>query len=104
MMRGLGVENSRLMEDKGLLFVVRRCAMDFRASARLDDQLEVHTRITAVGGASFAGEQRVMRKGEDLVAIQIRLACVSAAGQPARMPKDLRSQLNDLLNKNNGSN
>ncbi len=104
MMRGLGVENSRMMEDKGLLFMVRGCAMDFRHPARLDDELEVHTRLTEVGGASFSGEQRVLRNGEELVGIQIRLACVTAAGLPARMPKDLRAQLNDLLNKNNGSN
>ncbi len=104
LMRALGVENSSMMADKGLLFVVRRCAMDFRAPARLDDELEVHTRITQVGGASFRGRQRVMRNGEELVAIGIRLACVTAAGRPARMPKDLRAKLNHMINKNNGSN
>ncbi|MDH5748228.1 MAG: tol-pal system-associated acyl-CoA thioesterase [Rhodospirillales bacterium] len=104
MMRALGVENSRIRNEKGILFVVRDCAMDFRHPARLDDQLEVHTRLTDVGGASFSGEQRVKRNGEDLVTIQIRLACMTATGQPARMPKDLRAQLNELLNKNNGSN
>lgn len=93
LLRALEVEQTRLSAERGVGFVVRRCEVDFLAPARLDDSLEVHTRLLQVGGASFQGEQVVKRGGMELVRLAVRLACVRLDGRPARLPRSLRDSL-----------
>ncbi len=94
LLRILGVEQSRLP----VVFVVRRCDADFRKPARLDDLLEIHSRIIVLKGASVEVEQRVRRDGTDLVGLDVRLACVdmTTGGRPARIPADLRNSLKEV--------
>jgi len=99
MMRSLGVNHSGLMAVDGIAFAVRHCSADFLAPARLDDRLEVVTRITELRGASLGVEQRVRRDGADLVRMSLRLACMTLAGRPSRIPATLRADLNDYHNK-----
>ena len=96
MLRIAAIDHSGMREVHGVLFIVRRCTLDYRQSARLDDLLEIHTRIVAVKGASLDAEQVVMRDGETLVHAELRLACVNEAGAPVRFPPDLRSALEAL--------
>lgn len=96
LLRATGVDNASLARDEGLGFVARRCTLDYIAPARLDDALEVRTRIAEVRGASFTAEQHVVRRGIAVVRIDISIACVSADGRPARMPARLRHALRRL--------
>ena len=100
LLRNLGVEQSRLAADRAIVFAVRHCSTDFLRPARLDDLLEVHTRILGVKGASVEAEQRVRRKGAELVRMTVRLACVSRSGaaRAVRIPASLRASLEDLSN------
>ncbi|MBI1777231.1 MAG: tol-pal system-associated acyl-CoA thioesterase [Proteobacteria bacterium] len=93
MMRGLGLSHSELASRLGLVFTVRRCEIDYRAPARLDDELQVATRILEVGGARLMAEQTITRAGGALARLVLTLACVTAAGRPARLPNDLRSAI-----------
>jgi acyl-CoA thioester hydrolase len=102
MMRALGVEHSELMAAAGIAFAVRRCSADYLAPARLDDRLEVVTRITDLRGASLGLEQTVRRDAADLVRMHLKLACMTVAGRPARIPGTLRAELEDLRNRKNG--
>lgn len=101
-LRGIGVTNSGLMADEGIVFAVRECHMDFQRPALLDDRLEVHSVITKVGGASLSADQIVRRDGEDLVRLEVRLACVTLAGRPGRLPKKLRAALQTFCSENDG--
>ena len=58
MMRCAGFSHGELLERFDVLFALRRCTVDFRLPARLDDALEVRTRVARVAGASFEGRQR----------------------------------------------
>ena len=102
MMRALGIEHSGLMAAAGVVFAVRRCSADYLAPARLDDRLEVVTRITDVRGASLGLEQTIRRDAADLVRMHLKLACMTVAGRPARIPGTLRAELEDLRNRKNG--
>ena len=88
MLRALGTNQSRLSAEDGIAFAVRQCIADFLKPARLDDRLEVHTRVTEVGEAG------------ELVHLGVRLACTNTSGRPARLPKALRASLQDLTEKN----
>ena len=91
LLRDLGSDNMRLLNDHGVMFAVRDCTVTYREPARLDDALQVHTRIFRIGGASFSAAQRVERSGRLLADMTVRLACLDTQGRPARMPEELRT-------------
>ena len=93
MMRAAGIDHSGMRDTDGVLFIVRRCTLDYHRPARLDDLLEIHTRIVALKGASLVAEQVVLRDGETLVQAELRLACIKESGAPARFPPHLRAAL-----------
>ena len=93
MMRSLGADHGELRRKTGLAFVVRRCLVDYRRPARLDDALDVWTRIVKLGGASLELRQEVCRGEDLLVALDVRLALLNAAHKPVRFPPTLIAAL-----------
>ena len=98
MLRHLGIESGRLVDDLGLAFAVKQCSMDFIKPAKLDDLLTVETRLIGIGGASLTADQRISLDGADLVRMKLKLACMSLDGRPARLPGDIRKRLEDFFN------
>ena len=91
-LRSLGIDQSQVRDEHGVVFVVREVAIEYNAPAKLDDELE--SRIDAVErrSASMTFAQRILRRidGAVLVAAQVRVACVSADGfKPQRIPESL---------------
>lgn len=93
MLRLSGWPLRELSEIRGVAFAVRRMTIDYSAPSRLDDELEVETRITDIGGASLTAEQRVSREGRVLVSAEVLLAAIGADGRPVRLPGSLRETL-----------
>lgn len=93
LLRLLGEEHSALRAARGVDWTVRRCAVEYLRPARLDDALEVATRVVELRGASAEMEQRVARGAETLVTARLTLACMNAAGRPVRLPAHLRDAL-----------
>jgi len=93
MLRLLGFTQEAMRRATGHVFAVRRCGADYLAPARLDDELVVESRLTALGGASLEIEQRITCGGQDLVRLALRLACLDANGRPSRLPPPLRAAL-----------
>lgn len=96
MLRLLGWTHTELLHDQGVSFAVRRTEIDFVAPARLDDTLEVETRIVDIGGASFTVGQTIRRDGRELARAELKLATVNGAGRPARLGAAVRQALRDL--------
>jgi acyl-CoA thioester hydrolase len=96
MLRCLGLDHGGLRARFGLTFAVRRVVVDHRGPARLDDTLEVRTRILRVGGASLDLEQRIWRGDRLLVDVSVRLALLDRAQKVARLPVPLREALDHL--------
>ena len=97
MMRGAGISHGTLLARHGAAFVVRRCTVDYRRPALLDDRIEVRTTISAVAGAHVEATQRVMRERTLLAAIGLRLGCVGETGRAVRLPAPLRRALSPLV-------
>jgi acyl-CoA thioester hydrolase len=82
--------------EQAFFFVVRRMAIEWLKPARMDDELVVETRVTAVRGASLTMHQVVLRAGEPLVTAGV--VVVGVAGErAARLPEPLRTALLALL-------
>ena len=93
LLRGLAGDQSDLhREARGLVFVVRRMALDFLRPARMDDQLTIVTRTRQLRGASMQLAQEVRRADDLLVAADVTVACVRD-GRAIRLPEALRRLL-----------
>ena len=93
MLRMIDATHTALARDTGVSIAVSRCEVDYLQPARLDDDLHIRTRITALGGATMWAEQIVRRAGADLARLTVRLACIGPTGRAARFPKSLRAAL-----------
>ena len=93
MMRLFGIEHEAGRQADGTAFIVRRAEIEYLASARLDDEIVIETRLREIGGASILLDQDVMRGPTLLVRSTILVACIGAKGRPTRLPSALRAAL-----------
>ena len=93
-LRHLGFEQERLRHEQRMLFVVTRTELQYRAPARLDDQLRVTVRPEPAGRASLVVHQQAWRGATLLAEGSIRIGCVDADSfRPRRMPDELINTL-----------
>jgi acyl-CoA thioester hydrolase len=93
MLRSLGFPHRKLGQENGVGFAVRRCSVEFRAPARLEDALTVDTTLVDVGAATLKAHQQIRREGEVLVDLDVLVACIGRDGRPRRLPGALRAVL-----------
>jgi acyl-CoA thioester hydrolase len=93
MMRASGASHSEMIATFDTAFAVSRCEVEYLKPARLDDLLNVETRVIEVGAAVIDLDQRVMREGELLADLKIRIACLNRKGRPQRLPAPVRAAL-----------
>ena len=91
--RSMGVDQVALKAEHGIVFAVRRVEADYLKPAKFDDELVVTTRLEHETGARIVLEQEVIRAGERLFTAQVTLVCLNEAGNPARLPADIRRKL-----------
>ena len=75
-------------------FVVRRMALEFLKPARIDEVLEVETRVGEIGAAHLLLDQRIFRPGSTPIAVfsaEVTVVLVSVSGKPLRIAAELRT-------------
>ena len=86
-LRAAGVEQQRLRDDIGAMFVVAEVQTRYLAPARLDDLLHVTVRVEEQGAASMVIVQEAFRGDLLLAKGRIRIGCVQAESlRPCRIP------------------
>jgi len=93
LLRLVGIAQSEMVAEHGMLFTVRSCTIEYRLPARYDDLLEVRSRLTKLAGASLTAEQVIWRGTERLADVNVRIAAMRPEGRPARIPATIRSVL-----------
>jgi acyl-CoA thioester hydrolase len=93
-LRLLGTDARQLIDGsesrEPAAFVVRRMNFDFFRPARMDDLLEVETRVKEIGGASVTLIQTVTRDGKRIVEAEVTVVLVSVSGKPLRLSSAVR--------------
>ena len=96
-LRALGIEQQRLREAEGAMFVVSATDVRYLRPARLDDLLLVTAQVTEAGRASLTIAQSARRDspaGDLLCEGTIRIGWVDGSTlTPRRMPPSLREAL-----------
>lgn len=72
-------------------FVVRRMTLEFLKPARIDDILEVETRVAEIGAATLVLDQAVLRDGARIFEARVQVVLVSVSGKPQRLGTMLRT-------------
>lgn len=71
-------------------FVVRRMNCDFLRPSRMDDLLEVDTRVKELGGASVTLSQVITLDGRRIFEAEVTVVLVSMSGKPLRLSDAVR--------------
>jgi acyl-CoA thioester hydrolase len=97
-LRAAGFDQSVLLAEHGIAFMVRRVEADYRRPAVLDDVLRVTLAVEKLGGARLIFLQVVAREGasgpEPLLEARVEIACVNMkTGKPTPVPEWMKERL-----------
>jgi acyl-CoA thioester hydrolase len=99
-LRSLGLAQSELAAQSGLVFVVADLQLRYAAPARLDDALQIQLRVQDLGAASLQVAQQAWRTDAQgapvtlLCEASVRVGCVQSASlRPARISAEVRARI-----------
>ncbi len=96
-LRTLGAPPAQIETDLDRLFVVAGVNIRYHQSARLDEILDVQTRVAKLGRVKLLMDQKIYR-GEDLIAsAELTIAIIDRQGKPARLTQELEARFQALL-------
>ncbi len=91
-LRNLKVSQSDLVRDDKVIFVVRRCEIDYLFPARLDDLIEVSAEVTKTSATSLIMHQEVRKEDKLLAAMDVVIVCIdSETYRPKKIPENLKN-------------
>ncbi|GAA3868711.1 tol-pal system-associated acyl-CoA thioesterase [Celeribacter arenosi] len=91
--RDLGIDQTELKANEGIVFAVRRVEADYLMAAKFDDDLVVTTTLDTISGARIVLSQAVTRDKDMVFEAKVTLVALSETGSPARLPAILRRNL-----------
>lgn len=94
--RLLGLGHTELRNGahgESLSFAVRRIHIDFYKPARIDDLIEVETKVLDLAGARILLRQTIKRDEETLVDAEVTVVLVNPEGRARRLPQAVRERL-----------
>lgn len=86
-LRAMGFEQTALLAEHGVQFVVRSAAIEYLAPARFNDSLDVSAELAAARASLMTVAQQVRRGESVLATASIGIVCVNTRSfRPARIP------------------
>ena len=95
MLRANGFEHAKMFHEGGPAFAVAGLSINYKAPAKLDDELVVKTKISRVGGASMEMQQDIMRDNLLIAELKVTLVCVDGNFKAVRLPAEIRKIFED---------
>lgn len=95
-LRALGFEQTELLRDYNVLFVVRRVEIDYLRPARFNDALTVTLAVRGMGRSWVELDQTATRGAEVLVTAHIKIVCVNGQSfKPAGIPSAIKVKMEE---------
>lgn len=89
--RGLGIDQTLMKVEHGIVFAVRRVEADYLRPAHFDDALEIVTSMEDQGAARAILRQEVRRGDVLLFSALVTLVALTPSGRPTRFPPEILS-------------
>ena len=84
-----GLSNKKLLKEYDTLIIVKSCNIQYKTPAKLEDELEIDSKIKSFTKTSFTIDQTIKRKEEIISLAEIVLVTVDKSGKPIKIPKIL---------------
>ena len=91
------VEMLKFQQQDDFKFVVVRTEVDYIMSAKLEDEIAIHTRVIKLGRASVILGQEIYRDDDILARGKIRVAILNADERPTRLSQNVVNRLHELI-------
>ena len=89
-LRELKISQSNLANDQKIIFVVRKCHIEYLFPAKLDDMLAVEVKISEINKVSLTMIQKITKSSQLISELTVELVCLnSQTFKPTRLPKNL---------------
>ena len=97
MLRGLGINQSTLVKNSGIVFVVKKATLELLAPARLDDIITIQTSVQEISGASINILQEMECNNLKIAKLGVLVVCVNDKFKPARIPDVIKKALGSCI-------
>ena len=89
----LGFTNKSLLDNHGVLLIVKSCNIEYKKPAQFEDMLEVVSEAISFTKTSFLMKQNILRNDELISNAEIHLVAVDKNGKATKLPEELKKKL-----------
>ena len=83
----IGLSNFEIKDKFGALIVVKSCNIEYKKSAKLEDELKIRSFVKSVTKTSFLMNQFITNGETTIVEAQVHLVFVNDKGKPVKVPE-----------------
>ena len=89
----IGISNQKLLNQYETLIIVKSCNIKYKKPAKLEDELDIITKVKNFTRTSFTMLQKIMKNNEEISIAEIQLVTVNKHGKPVKIPEKLKNSL-----------
>tara|TARA_B110000003_G_scaffold53323_1_gene53020 strand:+ start:207 stop:629 length:423 start_codon:yes stop_codon:yes gene_type:complete len=82
----IGLSNLQIRDKFGALIIVKSCNIEYKKSAKLEDELKIRSFIKSVSKTSFHMNQIITDDETTIVEAQVHLVFVNENSKPVKVP------------------
>ena len=89
----IGLSNKILLDEFNTLIIVKSCNIEYKKSAKFEDELEIISSVNSFTRTSFIMSQKIMKNDEEITSSAVQLVTVNKDGKPVKIPDVLKNLL-----------
>ena len=82
----IGLSNLQIKDKFGAQIIVKSCNIEYKKSAKLEDELKIRSFVKSVTKTSFYMNQIITNDETTIVEAQVHLVFVNEKGKPVKVP------------------
>ena len=83
----IGLSNLQIKDKFGAQIIVKSCNIEYKKSAKLEDELKIRSFVKSVTKTSFYMNQIISNDETTIVEAQVHLVFVNENGKPVKVPE-----------------
>ena len=93
----LKLSNKILLNQYGILIIVKSCNIKYIRAAKLEDKLTIKSKVKSITKTSFIMNQVIHREKQLITEAHTHLVSVDQSGKPKKIPEILNKKLKKIL-------
>ena len=89
----LGFSNKGLLENYGILLIVKSCNIEYKKPAQFEDLLEISSEASSFTKTSILMKQLILKNKDIISEAEVHLVAVDNKGKPTKIPDQLKKKL-----------